>query len=73
VAVVTMIAGCVKCSGSSRQFFADQLAAVTLNLEGIHVVKALCNNCLARFANLPEGLEILLALIYFFFSLSVFC
>jgi len=33
-------AGRVKCSGSGRQFFTDQLATVTLNLEGIHVVKA---------------------------------
>ena len=31
-------AGCVKCSGSGQQFFSEQLAAVTLNLEGIHVV-----------------------------------
>ena len=31
-------AGCVKCSGSGQQFFSGQLAAVSLNLEGIHVV-----------------------------------
>lgn len=28
----------VICSGSCDQFFAEQLAAVTLNLEGVHVV-----------------------------------
>ena len=30
--------GGVRCGGSCIQFFGEQLASVTLNLEGIHVV-----------------------------------
>jgi len=39
-------AGCVKCCGASQQFFSEDLAAVTLNLEGVHVVSiVLCMPC----------------------------